>query len=724
MSDGGKHEARERSVVVGMSGSTGLAIVRALAAAGVESLVLHDDDTTPGFATRLATCRRCPDWRTSADEFLDFLLAAGRGLNEDGGKASLFVADDSALGVVWGARGPLRDAGLLPAFSFAHSPAEVLDKREQARAALAVGVDAPWTEYGDAGELAARANDFTYPLLVKPAVSHEGVKALGAKALSCADAAELRAALERTKDFTVLVQDFVPGGDDQLYTAGVFRGGGRALVFTGRKLKQHPPTLGIARLSEALEVPEIVAGSVRLCRELGYEGVAQVEYKRDARDGVYRLMEVNFRPWTWIGLATACGVPLIAAAHRWALGQEHEATVAESDDGALGRSLKQSGGRWIWIVPEALHTLRGFSRGERPQLSQWRHLKAEAFYARRDPAPCRRAVAAPFDRRFTAVKRLVDRVARPPAFVLNTLALPALARRERHEPPVMGLPPGDRVLVLAPHPDDESIMCGATLAASRRRGDTVRVVAVTSGAATNVRGASERAGTVRAAPGVADLREAELRKAAAELGISEVVFLGISDGTVPEAQARVAELLVEQLLDLAPTDLYVPFPYDVHPDHVATSLALADALEALVRMVVVHGAGGNGGGARPAVTVHCGFVQTPASPVWLTRVVPAGGDWPAKRRALAAHASRDRAIFIKPLQLAWFNPGSMLRPSEAFVDLPAETYVALCRRLAAEGFTKPSLRSPWHPLLTSYELERTRVERIHIAAILREVAGG
>ena len=711
-SRGTDEAGRERSLIVGMSGSTGLAIVRALGAAGVRPLVLHDDDATPGFATRLATCRRCPDWRTNADEFLDFLLAAGRELNEDGGKASLFVADDSALDVVWGARGPLRDVGLLPAFSFVHPPAEVLDKREQARAALGAGVDAPWTEHGDAGELAARAGDFTYPLLVKPAISHDGVKALGAKALSCADAGELRAALERTKGFAALVQDFVPGADDQLFTAGVFRGGGRALVFTGRKLKQHPPTLGISRLSEALEVPEIVAGSVRLCRELGYEGVAQVEYKRDARDGVYRLMEVNFRPWTWIGLATACGVPLITAAHQWALGQEHEATVAEGEEIAL----RQSGGRWIWIVPEAIHTLRGLSRGERPQLSQWRHLKAEAFYARRDPAPFRRAVAAPFDRRLTAAKRLATRVARPPAFAINALALPALARRERREPPVMGLPPGDRALVLAPHPDDESIMCGATLAASRRRGDTVRIVAVTSGAATNVREGS-------AAADVAGVREVELRRAAAELGVSDVVFLGISDRGVPEARARVAELLVEQLAELAPTDVYVPFPYDVHPDHVATSLALADALEALVRMVVIHGAGGNGGGARPALTVHCGFVQTPASPGWLTRVVPAGGDWPARRRALAAHASRNRAIFIKPQQLAWFNPGSTLRPSEAFVDLPAEAYLALCRKLAAEGFTRPSLRSPWHPLLTSYELERTRIERIHIAAILKDVSG-
>ena len=322
-------------MVVGISGSTGLAVVRALAHAGVKAagaaLRRPLRVSPPGWPPAAA----CPDWRGDPGGFLDFLLAAEPRLNEDGGRPRCSSADDSALGVVWEARERLAKAGLLPAFSF-------VARRTSHRQAGAVaggeaaGVDIP----GPTGATPAsspNAPATSVPLLVKPAVSHDGVKAIGARRCAAPTPASCAARSSAPRASSALVQDFVPGGDDQLYTAGVFRGGGRVLVFTGRKLKQHPPTLGIARLSEALEVPEIVAGSVRLCAELGYEGVAQVEYKRDARDGAYRLMEVNFRPWTWIGLATACGVPLVAAAHAWALGGTSDAGRRSPRRTAAGR---------------------------------------------------------------------------------------------------------------------------------------------------------------------------------------------------------------------------------------------------------------------------------------------------------------------------------------------------------------------------------------------------
>jgi hypothetical protein len=57
-------------------------------------------------------------------------------------------------------------------------------------------------------------------------------------------------------------------------------------------------------------VPEFVDAALRLLRAFGYHGLSQVEFKRDARDGRYKLMEINPRLWQWHGLATACGVDL------------------------------------------------------------------------------------------------------------------------------------------------------------------------------------------------------------------------------------------------------------------------------------------------------------------------------------------------------------------------------------------------------------------------------
>ena len=49
---------------------------------------------------------------------------------------------------------------------------------------------------------------------------------------------------------------------------------------------------------------------LRLLRALEFHGVSQVEFKRDPRDGRYKLMEVNPRLWQWHGLAAACGVDI------------------------------------------------------------------------------------------------------------------------------------------------------------------------------------------------------------------------------------------------------------------------------------------------------------------------------------------------------------------------------------------------------------------------------
>ena len=699
-----------RAVVVGMSGATGLAVVRALAHGGVACHALHDDAAGPGLTSRFAQPHICPSWRADPVAFVSFLLdLAARELG--GEPASLFVVDDAAVEVVWSAVARLRAAGLRPAFTFAGSPVEVLDKRTQMAAASRAGADFPASEWGSAEELLAQVTSFRFPVIVKPALSHLGVRRIGAKALRCATATELSGALERTRGLDVLVQEFVPGGDDQLYTCGLFRGGSRTLVFTGRKLKQHPPVLGVARLCEAIALPELIPGSVRLLDELGFEGIAQVEYKRDDRDGAYRLMEVNVRPWIWIGLAEVCGVNLPLAAHEWALGQD-EATESSPGAGAV-TALEQTDGRWISTLPEAMHTASDIARGRWPDPRQWRGLKAEAFFARDDPRPFLAELQAPLRLRvarlrrlWTEVKRGILRALRGPAFAVNLASgageeLRAARGSSGRPRPALGLPAGDRVLVLAPHPDDETIMCGATLAASRRRGDAVRVIAVTSGGATD---------QGRAGGDVAEARRGELNSAAAVLGVDDVVFWGLADRGLTAARGQLAGLIGQALDEYAPTDVYVPFPNDSHGDHVATALALADAL-------VARSARQSAAGLR----MHCGFVSTVPDAGWVDRVVPATrGDWRARRTAIAAYKSRDASIFVKPQQFALLASGYLLRPVERFVDLDAAEFAAVAKSLADAGLTRPIGGVSSHPLYMLLERSRSRRQRALIAAVLAE----
>jgi predicted ATP-grasp superfamily ATP-dependent carboligase len=127
-----------------------------------------------------------------------------------------------------------------------------------------------------------------------------------------------------------MVQELIPGGDDTLYTVGsyVARDGRPLGVFSGRKLRQTPPGIGTCRVGEAVWVQDAVDAALRLLEAFDYFGLSQVEFKRDPRDGKFKLMEINPRLWQWHGLATACGVDLPRIAHADLAGERpHEVTT-------------------------------------------------------------------------------------------------------------------------------------------------------------------------------------------------------------------------------------------------------------------------------------------------------------------------------------------------------------------------------------------------------------
>jgi LmbE family N-acetylglucosaminyl deacetylase/glycosyltransferase involved in cell wall biosynthesis len=119
---------------------------------------------------------------------------------------------------------------------------------------------------------------------------------------------------------------------------------------------------------------------------------------------------------------------------------------------------------------------------------------------------------------------------------------------------------GERLLVLAPHPDDEVLGCGGVVAQHLREQRAVRIVIATDGAA----------------GGNAAAREEESRRGIALLGPAEVVFLGFADRALGD---DAADLLRAQLLDFRPDVVLVPSPVEIHPDHVALAHAFCAAVQ-------------------------------------------------------------------------------------------------------------------------------------------------
>lgn len=122
-----------------------------------------------------------------------------------------------------------------------------------------------------------------------------------------------------------------------------------------------------------------------------------------------------------------------------------------------------------------------------------------------------------------------------------------------------------RILLIAPHPDDEILGCGALLAQAAESGYTVKVVIVTDGGAGLGMVFSE-----------AD-REAESRAGLALLGIEDVVFWGYPDGACPVSGA-IAERYRALVREFSPSRLLLPAPSEQHEDHVRVTRGLLDAL--------------------------------------------------------------------------------------------------------------------------------------------------
>jgi LmbE family N-acetylglucosaminyl deacetylase len=167
--------------------------------------------------------------------------------------------------------------------------------------------------------------------------------------------------------------------------------------------------------------------------------------------------------------------------------------------------------------------------------------------------------------------RLVSRGAGP------ALRAQGLLRTVKHHPALVCEPGAERVLVLAPHMDDEVIGCGGTLARHARKGGDVRVVFVTDGrsgskALTGLSGA-ERARRERE---LVEERKAESRRALATLGAAEPAFLDAPDWRVALGP-DLRDGLRRALDATRPQVVYVPFFLDAHPDHRATAELLLAA---------------------------------------------------------------------------------------------------------------------------------------------------
>ena len=320
--------AQPAAFILGGTSPNGLTHVRSLGRRGIPVAAI-DKVNGPGMRSRYCFPVLQPDVTNDDTPLLSFLERIGQKLPAKG----VVIATGDAY-VLFLSK---HRTALGKYYTFVLTEDSVLqtiaNKKLQYRLAAKLGIPIPKTlSVEDGTSIEAVAEETDYPCVIKPASSHrwrsyrQQAAVAGMTKLAVADSprqlVQLYQEMSRS-GVQMLVQELIPGDDSCLYGLSTYldRASRPLGSVTHRKLRQWPVDHGVACLQATVWEPEVAKLGLKFLQGMGYQGSAHVEFKRDSRDGQFKLIEVNPRSGASQQLRVDAGVDFPYIAYRDALGE-------------------------------------------------------------------------------------------------------------------------------------------------------------------------------------------------------------------------------------------------------------------------------------------------------------------------------------------------------------------------------------------------------------------
>lgn len=296
------------AVVIGTH-TMGLGVIRALGRMDVPVIALHYREDDMGFVSKyVQESLHVPHPEADEVRFLECLVDLSSRVPAG---SPLFPVSDESLKIV------SRNKPFLENY-YAVACAEweivqiLLEKNFTYELAQSIGVPIPRTSKPESmDEVTAFAKDLDYPCLVKPVESHRYYSLFRRKIVKAENFEQLAAAYQEAEraGMKVMLQELIPGEDSLGVNYNSYFWNGQPLVeFTAKKIRSAPPELGSPCAAVSREIPEVHEFGRTFLRAAKFYGYSCTEFKRDPRDGVYKLMEVNGRHNLSTLLAVNCGI--------------------------------------------------------------------------------------------------------------------------------------------------------------------------------------------------------------------------------------------------------------------------------------------------------------------------------------------------------------------------------------------------------------------------------
>jgi D-aspartate ligase len=282
----------------------GLGLVRLLGMRGIETWV-YDTDASKCIAQ---FSRYTGRFVASKEPLHELLLSEGRRHQLDGWV--LFPVTDEYVELLSTHRESLSSI-----YRVSTAPLEVtrfaLDKRLTYSKAAELGIPTPRMSIGNPAGLHA---DLRYPVVLKPAINHHFFPQTNVKALLVERPSDLNQRFEQMAQYIpaeeILIQECIPGGGESQFSFCAICNEGRAYAtLVAQRRRQYPVVFGNAStFVQTVDQPIVEAQGRRFLENIGFNGIAEVEFKFDSRDSTYKILDVNTRAWGWHTLGKRAGI--------------------------------------------------------------------------------------------------------------------------------------------------------------------------------------------------------------------------------------------------------------------------------------------------------------------------------------------------------------------------------------------------------------------------------
>lgn len=373
------HRKHEVGAVVLGGDYQGLGIVRSLGRRGVPVCVVDDEKSIARFSRYTTIYHPVPSMR-DAQQTVQHLLEVGRNRGLYGWV--LYPTRDETVAAISQYREELSEVFRVPTPGW-QTIKWLWDKRNTYRLAADLGVPIPRTWYprtlADLDEI-----DGHFPVALKPAIKEHFIYATKDKAWRADNPQQLREIFQRALQHIpaeeIMIQDLVPGnGTCQYAHCSFFKNGNVVARVTACRRRQHPIEFGRASTYvETVDVPLLEQYAQKLLAAIDYYGLVEVEFKRDPRDGEYRLLDINARTWGYHTIGQRAGVDFSYL------------LFADQVNEPVPACTAKIGVRWIRLLTDLPTGVVGILSGQiagGAYLKSLRDFDEEAVFSMEDPMP-------------------------------------------------------------------------------------------------------------------------------------------------------------------------------------------------------------------------------------------------------------------------------------------------------------------------------------------------